>query len=362
MWVTAPLPLGPLMLTLNVGMLTCLGFLPIKPKLNLRTGISIFLLLALVSWTLINETPIMGIVVLSVYTPVFYLISLPRDYQADLLNFVTKWLAILLIPGLMIYWITLIVPLPNFGSFVFPPYVPFDNYLFYIQTTFDYGTLVRFNSFFPEPGHMAMVCEFIIMANKFDFKKQPWLWVILTAIIFSFSLAGYILTFMAFLLLKVNSWAKGFTVAILLGVFVFAALNFSGGDNAVNQLIIERLKYDETKGIQGNNRYFNNTDYEFDKAMKTGDYWAGVSSKANMDLIGGAGFKIYTLQHGLIAIFIVLGFYLSLIPPRPNWHYTLSYLFIIALCFVQNAYPGWYAWLFPYVLGLNLNRKHDISD
>ncbi len=362
MWFTAPLPLGPLMLLLNIGMALCLGFLPLKPQLDLRTEVSAFFLLALVLWTLINETLIMGIVVLSVYTPVFYLTFLPREYQADLLKFVTKWLAIILIPGLMIYWILLAVPLPNFGSFVFPPYVPFNNYIFFIQTTYDYGTLVRFNSIFPEPGHLAMVCEFILLANNFNFKKQPWLWVILTAVVFSFSLAGYIITFTAFSLLKVNTWAKGILASIFLGVFVFAALNYAGGDNALNQLIIERLKYDESKGIQGNNRYFNNTDYEFDKAMKTGDYWAGVSGKANMDLIGGAGFKIYTLQHGLIAVFIVLGFYLSLIPQRPNWHYTLVYIFIVALCFAQNAYPGWYAWLFPYVLGLNLNSKHEPSD
>ena len=82
-----------------------------------------------------------------------------------------------------------------------------------------------------------------------------------------------------------------------------------------------------------------------------------------MALIGGSGFKIYILKHGLIGVLLVLAFYISLIPPRPDWHFTLAFLFILALCFVQNSYPGWTSWLLPYVLSLNIySRRGDGSD
>lgn len=360
-WVTSLIPIGPLMFVLNLGMITCLGFLPIQFKFDKRTGLIILALLALVVWTLCNETAMMGMVMVCMYLPVLYLIPLPREYQADLLKFVTKWMAIILIPALLIYWLTLFTTPPSFGEFVYPSYVPFKNYIFYLKTTYDTGIFVRFNAFFFEPGHLSMVCVFLLMANKFDFKSNRWLWVILISILFSFSLAGYILTLTGFALMKVNSVAKALVLVVIVAGGVFAIQNFYGGENAVNQLILNRLKYDQEKGIEGNNRFFHNTDYEYDKALKNGNYWTGVSGKANMELIGGAGFKIYILKHGLIGVFLVFIFYLSLIPPNPNWHYTLSFLFLVALCFVQNAYPGWYAWLFPFVIGLDLNSKQGSS-
>lgn len=356
-WFTSDLPLWLMMSILNGAMIICLSFLPVRFKLDLHTGIIIMIMTCLVLWNILINSVALGILALLSYSPVIYLISLEREYQADLLHFVTKWMAILLIPAIIIYWVTLIIPLPSFGTYLHPPYPPYTNYLFYLKTTFDFGTFVRFNAFFLEPGHLATPCVFIMMANRFDFKNVPWLWVLLTAVVFSFSLAGYLLTLIGFSILKVNSVAKAVTMIALLIGFIFAVQNFSGGENAVNQLILDRLQYDESKGIAGNNRFFNNTDYEFDKALKNGNYWEGVNGKTNMELIGGAGYKIYILQFGLIGVFIVLALYISLIPPKPNWHYTLSFLLLIIFCFVQNAYPGWYSWLLPYVLGVSLSSK-----
>ena len=358
-WVTAHMPKIILTLLLNGAMVACIGFLPLQFGFEKRTGRILIALLALILWTTFNESAGSGLNMLISYLPVIILIGLPMEYQADLLRFVIKWLGISLIPSLAVYWITLFIPLPSFGTFYFPPYEPFTNYLVFIKTTFDFGTLPRFNAFFPEPGHLSMVCVFLMMAARFDFKRYPWLWMLLISVVASFSLAGYILTFIGFSLLKINSFGKGLVVLAILSGIIFTALNYSGGENAVNQLILERLKYDETKGIQGNNRVFNNTEIEYKKALKSGDYWTGVRDKANMDLVSGAGYKIYVLWHGLIGLFFILAFYLSLIPPHPDWQYTLPFLLVVILCFLQNAYPDWYAWLFPYVLGLDLNNNSD---
>ncbi len=362
-WVTANIPVVWLTVIMDLAMIPCISNLPIHFRFDRQVGRIILALLLLVIWSIYNESLGSGVGLFFQYLPVLYLIALPREYQSDLLRFVTKWLAILLIPSLIIYWLCLFIKLPDFGTFVMEGYEPFDNYIFYLRSTFEMELIIeRFNAFFPEPGHLSMVCVFLMMANRFDFKKNPWLWVILISVVFSFSLAGYILTLTSFLLLKINSVAKGLVFAMFFGIFIFSALYISKGDNPVNQLIFERLKYDKNKGIEGNNRFFNNTDFEFTKALKNGDYLTGVLKKKNMDLISGSGFKIYILQHGLIGMFLVFVFYLSVIPTRPDWHYTLAYLFIIILCFIQNAYPGWYAWLFSYVLGLYLNSKMNTTE
>lgn len=355
-WVTANIPVLIIMTIMDIAMFSCLLTLKIKFSFDGYVGRILLALTALLIWTIFNENVGMGMGFLIQYVPILFLIALPREHQLDLLKFVTKWFAILLVPSLIIHWITLFISLPPIGTFVMEGYEPFDNYIFYLKDTFDYSLIIeRFNAFFPEPGHLSMVCVFLMMANRFDFKKNPWMWVILTAVFFSFSLAGYILSLTGFILLKINSLTKSIIASAFLIMLVVAAINISGGDNALNQLIIERLKYDKSKGIQGNNRFFNNTDFEYNKAVKNGDYLTGVSQKVNMKLISGAGFKIYILQHGMIGMFLVLALYISIVPPRPDWHFTLAFLFIIILCFMQNAYPNWYAWLFPYVLGLELN-------
>ena len=361
-WVTANIPVLFIMAVMDIAMFSCLLTLKIKFGFDRYIGRILLALTALLIWTVYNENIGMGMGFLVQYIPVFYLIALPHEYQLDLLKFVTKWLAVLLIPSLLIYWVTLFMNPAPLGTFVMEGYEPFYNYIFYIKDSFDYSLIIeRFNAFFPEPGHLSMVCVFLMMANRFDFKKNPWMWVILTAVVFSFSLAGYLLTLIGFIMMKINSLTKGIVIASLIGIFVVGSINFAGGNNVINNLIIERLKFDQKKGIQGNNRFFDNTDFEFQKALKNGNYLTGVNGKTNMKLIGGAGFKIYLLWHGLIGAILVLALYLSLIPTKPNWHFTFAFLFMIILCFMQNAYPGWYAWIFPYVLGININSTFGLS-
>lgn len=351
-WITALLPMPALLVLANAGMLLCLGFLPIKYHIDAKTGWVLLAILGLVLWSTWIDGWINGTMTLMMYFPVLYLLQLPYEYQKDLLKFVTKWYAILLIPALLLYWALLFVSLPSFGKFVHPGYKPYTNYLFYIKTTFDFGTFERFNAFFLEPGHQALVSSFIMMANRYDFKRCPWLWVLGVAVIFSFSLAGYLLTAAGFTLLKVNSVPKALGVAGVITAVVVGAIAWSGGDNALNELIISRLEYDESSGIKGNNRFFDNTDFEYQRALGTKYFWTGVKGKANMELIGGAGFKIYVLNYGMVGAILAFLFYLSVIPSKPDYRYTICYLIVLVLCFFQRAYPFWYSWLFPYVIGI----------
>ncbi|MDE6018202.1 MAG: hypothetical protein K2G85_05250 [Muribaculaceae bacterium] len=355
-WPMLAVPEMILAIIANLGMLVSLSFQPIKFNLDARTGWVLVAITGLTLWhTWLDGWP-NGVTTALQYFPVLYLMQLPYDYLKDLLKFTTKWYAILLIPALILYWIVLFIPLPSMGTFEHDGYPPFINYIFYIKNTFDGFRMERFNAFFLEPGHQAIVSSFLMMANRFDFKKCPWLIVLMIAIIFSLSLAGYLLTLIGFLLLKINSVTKalitlGSVVAIVLG-----AILWDGGDNTLNEMIIARMEYDKSEGIKGNNRFFNNTDFVFNRTLGTKYFWISTKSHSNMKLIGGAGYKIYILHYGMVSALLALMLYLSVIPSRPNLRYTISFFILIALCFMQRAYPYWYAWLFPYIVGIYMAK------
>lgn len=361
MWPTALMSMGPILILVNIVMIVSLSFLPVQVKLDAKFGLSVLALFAIVLWYMACDGAVMGFVILLQYLPVLFLIQLPSSLLYDLLRFCTKWLAILLIPGLLIYWVTLVADLPSIGRYVHPLYEPYTNYLFFIKTTYDYGTLVRFNSVFLEPGHMGLLCTFMMMANGFRFKECKWLYVLAVSVGFSFSLAAYLLSVIGFIALKINSLVKLVAVAVLIAGVVVGALTLGGGDNAMNELIISRLEYDDSKGIKGNNRVESNVDYVYEKSIKDGNHWVGVQDKTNMDMVAGAGVKIFVIHYGFVAVILVFLFYISLIPTGPDWRYTMSFLLVLALCFLQRAYPEWYSWLFPYVAGIYIEKSRKLK-
>ena len=356
MWMMTLLPMPLLLVAANAGMLICFNFLPVKFNFNAKTGWVILAILLLTIWSVYIDGWINGMMTFLMYSPVLFLIQLPYEYQKDLLKFVTKWYAILLIPGLLLYWILLFTSFPPFGTFVHPNYEPYLNYIFYLKTTFTLEGFYRFNAFFLEPGHQAILSSFLMMANRYDFKRCPWLIVLAIAVLFSLSLAGYLLSFIGFILLKVNNLTKTLVAIGAVLAIVIGSMVMGGEDSALNSLIIKRLEYDKQEGIKGNNRFFNNTDFVYKRTVGTKYFWIGVKSKANMELISGAGYKIYILNYGMGGILFVILFYLLVIPTHPAKRYTFGFLTILTLCFMQRAYPFWYSWLFPYVVGIYIAK------
>ncbi|MDE6341270.1 MAG: hypothetical protein K2K93_03040 [Muribaculaceae bacterium] len=363
-WITALLPIGPIIAMVDLVMMIVMGLLPIKIRLDATTGWMAAAVIGITAWyTYIDGLP-MGATTFLMYLPVFFLLQLPFEYKKDLLQTTIKWYAISLIPGLFLYTVTQVVSLPSMGRFVHPNYKPFLNYIFYIKTTLDFGTLERFNAYFLEPGHQALLGTFLMIADRFRFRKNPWLWVIAVAVVMSFSLAGYLLALVGFVLLKINSLGKMLATVAAVIIFVIGMQNLSGGDNAFNDLIISRLERDESQGIKGNNRFAGNTDFVFSRMMHSSDSLTGVKDKTNMDLIAGAGYKIYFINYGWIGTLLSLFFYISVIPRRPDYRYTIAFLIVLILCFFQRSYPAWYSWLFPYVMGIYIAKgeKEQISE
>lgn len=360
MWLTTYLPFNLVGFLINVVMMVCLGFLPIKLEFGKSIAKIMLAMSAFLIWIVCCSDIGVGIFNFVCLLPVVWLVLLPKNYQKDLLAFVTKWYAIMLAIGLVEYFLVLAGAISPFGSFKYGDYSGFDNYGFYIRNTFDFKILLdRFNAFFLEPGHQALTSTFLLIANSFRFKKNPYLIILLLGVIFSFSLAGYLLAAVAAVLFFVKN-LKGVLIGVaVVASFTIISLTYNNGENALNELIVSRLEYDKQKGVEGNNRFTSSTDYVYDRACKKGLSWVGVQSRYNMDMVAGAGFKIYVIHYGWIGVILAALFYLALIPKNANKKYTATFLIVLTLCFIQRSYPTWYSWLLPYILGIYINADSD---
>ncbi len=97
-----------------------------------------------------------------------------------------------------ICWLLLVLYTP-IGRFVAGdlPY-PLMKIIFFLIKTRGYNAFYRFNGPFLEPGHLSMIVAILLYANKYDFKNNRYLWVLLVTIVLSFGLAGYVITIIGF--------------------------------------------------------------------------------------------------------------------------------------------------------------------
>lgn len=321
------------------------------------------------------------------YFPILLLIC-DTSSAKNTLTFVSKFLAILFIPSIVLHLIFVVTS--------FPPSVLFtvegnSLYLFYNygillkNIAFEYEA-VRFNSVFLEPGFLGTLCALLLYANRFQFKNKWWMYPIMIALLLSLSLAGYVTTLLGYIFYR---YSQGLSIKKYVGYFLVGSLaffissNYNDGENILNKYIFSRLEQDKEKGISGNNRNSELTDFYFEKVIENGDVYLGLGrdkiTKINgggaddgdyTNQIRGAGYKIFILYNGLFAAFFYLLFYYCVARTRGNLKkkYCIGFFLLILITFMQASYPDSYSWLVPYILGVivlknkkNENRNTDIS-
>lgn len=312
-------------------------------------------LLFLIAWILTRdyETDIFQI---RSTLPIILVILLKTDYYDKLLQSLTKMFAIILLPAIILHLLIMIIPLPPIGGLFYDPlYGYYYNYIFNIHSLSVYSD--RFNACFCEPGHLGMIMSFILYVNEYNIKKWPVL-VCLTALILAFSLAGYVLAFIGWIIFAFSKKSVGKVIKFLLGVLLSTAviyniaINYNNGKNYLNEKIISRLQYDEEKGISGNNRTTLYTDSYFEDAKQTDLFWGLRSSKTMENFeIQGAGYKIFIIEFGLSSVIVtfILYFIITQAAPTNRRKYCYGLLVLYIIAFIQRAYPYWAAWLVPYM-------------
>lgn len=192
-------------------------------------------------------------------------------------------------------------------------------------------TYFRFSSIFLEPGYTAVLVMYLLYINHFDMKDRR-NQVYLLTLLLTLSLAGFILTCLAFIAHKLqNSSKRVFSLAVI-GLFLtFGYIfftNYNGGHNAINETIIERLHYDEENGIAGNNRTSEAMDAQFDAFLASPDVIFGFRDKNLLEF--GVGYKAYLLQNGLIGMILFIVYLLQIAKLKGNYRsYILMTLYLL---------------------------------
>lgn len=261
--------------------------------------------------------------------------------------------------------------LPDFyGDITSASYYLAQNYIGLIRlvSIYDGSVLERFQSIFLEPGYLACLIVVCLFIDGFDFKKRKSNIILLIALILTFSVAGYLLFAAFFVIYMVKNsrykFASIFGLIFLTSCVYIIATVYNGGDNQINNQVIERLQYDSDRGtIEGYNRTTEDFDDYFTKFILGPDILMGDAKGFEKNFAGegaNVGIKYYIISFG---IFGLLSYVLFLLSPflrivRKSY-LTLSLFVLWFIIFARGNFVMWMtAFLITYFYGLiSLNEK-----
>ena len=284
---------------------------------------------------------------------VFILLFMKNVYKYSILHCFTKNLAIIILLSLPLYFIILLIGyLPSLGQITYEGAASIYKY-------YNYGILLindfyhyRFHSVFCEPGHLGMVISLLLYINKFDFRDK-FVVILFIGLCFTFSLAAYVLCGLGFLLIKIQnkvSILNVLTLSISCFIVFYMVRSYNDGRNLVNELIIERLEFDEERGISGNNRINYGARMSFINLTSSELFW-GIGKQATEDLDAfGPGFQVFIMRYGIISYIIIFLFYLLTGMRTINKKEVFGYIFLFFLLLLQRSYPFWMAFVFTYIV------------
>lgn len=322
--------------------------------------VACFFFLASQIWTVL-DLPIKYSIVQLFKTGILYMVLiLPVFRKREVLKLLTISYGIIMGCSLVVYLLCMMIDFPSFGYLSFNDgKYEFINHLLYIQPTSIFD-LFRFNSIFLEPGHIATIASYLLFANEYDFKHNKYLIPILLAIVFSLSLAGFMLTAFGYLffLMQTNASMKKMrkiiVYVLILGSVFYLISNYNDGSNVINEVVLSRLELDEEKGIAGNNRFSAGLERHFENAVRSGEIITGIGANkyeivTEESDFSAAGYKVYLLRDGIIGTALVFMFYFLIARVGPYKRKLYLMLLLYVLSFLQRAYPEWWAWILPFV-------------
>lgn len=299
------------------------------------------------------------------------LIFLRREYQVELFEWLTRWYAILLVASL-IWWILWIlgVSLPhssqkfyawdyNEDGFMLENYYLFRhtiNLNIYAQVE----SIMRFNGFFLEPGHIGTITALFLYVGRFNLKK----WenkIFLLIIVLSFSAAAYMLTLLGYCMYRYSVDSRKIaTTFIIVAIAVCAISQYNGGNNVINEIVFGKFTR-KSGAIEG--RFSGETQRLWAQSISDGGIIFGKG--AGVKVPRSAGYKVFLIMNGLVGAFLAIAAYWSIY--RLNCSRMGPYMFLLLLIsFLQRVYCFWDAFLDPYILGtaylkLGLEQINDLE-
>lgn len=319
-----------------------------------RFSYCLLLFVLLVVWSIMTSGLSKGAITFLQYVPFLSLLMLTDEKLKEVYVYVNKYFSLLLLCSFVIYLSVSVFKLniPNWGiiSSGSDVHTLFMNYIFYAEPLYDYELIFpRFNGMFLEPGHLGMICSFMLMANGFSLKTYENK-IYLIVLIFTLSLAGYLICFLGYIL-SVRPKKIIYSLPLFLVLYYIVAVVWDDGDNFINILIFERLAFSEDS-IERNARTSDILNNYFEQ-LNLKQYLMGIGQYnfEKLQKIGynGAGYKIYILNYGLIGLSLIFLFYYQIVKYAVNKKYVYAFFIVICISFLQRAYPWWLSWFLPFV-------------
>ena len=338
----------------------------LQPTSNLTLLTFLLLVFAAILGQRGNINGYIGIFIIII--PVFILLKLRNYYKMAFIQRFNKVLAVLVAISLFFFILHLIgLPLP-YRLYEWKSYV-FNDYAFFIVVPDPFYALERFQFILTEPGYFGCLMAFMIFLNKYDFKKWE-VWIFLSALIFTYSLAGYLLFFFGFApYIFHNSKSKFkylFILVLLLGGFFY--LNGSSEDNFVTQMFSYRLKYEDGR-LAGYNRTSEAFENWFkDSFVKSGNWLFGANDEVEQlysgtDEMVGVDLRTYIARYGVVPLFFYFGS--MLVFYRKNRSKLGLWYFLLFAMFYYRGYTVMYYIGFPmiYYLGTQMLKiEHETGN
>ncbi len=288
--------------------------------------------------------------------PFICVVCLRDNLKPVCLSLITKYYAILLCTSICFWLANMVVDMPAWGIIKFDNlggYEDFDNYIFFVQERSVDGT-GRFSGPFLEPGYVGMMGAFLLMSNLFELRNKYNI-IILVSILLSFSLAGYMLTFVGYVLCQYYKGKLSLSFLLKSGAVIFLLLIFgiiyNGGDNMFNSLVLSRFQAsDNETGFSGNNRtslpimlMF----YEMwsDPSLLLFGYGPNALDGLEEYQKVGTGFQFFMVMHGLLQFLLIMLYYIIVCLTSKDKKIAFLFLLFVFISFLQRDYALWLSWI-----------------
>lgn len=285
-----------------------------------------------------------------------YVIKLKSEVKNDIIDFITKYLSLFILVSLVIHIFILLFSIN--GDIYYPPDGSYEKgfYQYFIDIIATWMPYKRFQSVFIEPGHLTMGVFPLLLINRFNLKNK-YVLILFIAQLFSLSLAGYIYSFIALLVLAIF---KKKIKSIILSIIIIASLvgicyNYAvnNPDSAISLAILERLQI-EDNNIAGNNRITDLVEQAYENVISSEDIYWGTSQYDRHFLsgTGNNGYKVIIIKQGIFPIiFIILSF--LRVGITYNKKLVWFFIFMLLLMISQNFYPYWSSTIISLFAGSN---------
>lgn len=301
---------------------------------------------------------------------IFLVLQISESEKEYTIKWITNIFAVLIGIGLIIFFLVnyLNINLPH-SIIKYPDtlssYADFNNYFFVLISNQDI-IVHRFQSIFSEPGHLGMICSFILYLNKFNLKRINII-LILLGLIMSLSLAAYLLLIIGIILFRISKsknimkmFLQGIvTLSIFISIGFFIATYYK--NTLIYELIIERLEYDDDKGIVGNNRNSDYFEYYYDSHFYKNENWLlgiGNEKMAKANIIGkSSSYKFFIVKSGILSIILLFLFYLSIACKEKSW-YIFGFLLLYLASFLQRPYALWEIEFILFICATAIQQKN----